>query len=189
MFNGTITGHLGRDPELRFLNDGQQVANFTVAVRQNKRSGQDQPARWVKVAVWGKAAEYVGNYVKKGDGVMCIGRVEAPELFTRRDGTQGMAEVFTAENIEKWSNAGEPRQQPAHEQQAPAAAAAPAPAPAPAPVAQQQPAPPAAPGWGGTAPAAAQAPAWTPQQQAYVQPPAQPGAQPPVWQSSEDPPF
>jgi single stranded DNA-binding protein (ssb) len=110
MFNGTITGHLGRDPDLRYLDNGQQVANFTVAVRQSKRNGQDLPARWVKVAVWGKAAEYVGNYVKKGDGVMCIGRVEAPELFTRRDGTQGLAEVFTAENIEKWTDGGQRQQ-------------------------------------------------------------------------------
>jgi single-strand DNA-binding protein len=171
MFNGTITGYLGQDPELRFLNDGQQVANFTVAVRQNKRNGEQLPPRWVKVAVWGKTAEYVGNYVKKGDGVMCIGRVEPPELFTRRDGTQGMAEVFTAENIEKWSDAAERRQdaaQPAAAQQQPLPAHQAAVAPASA---------------------AATAAPWTPEQQAYVQTPAQPAAQPPVRQSSEDPPF
>ena len=124
-YNSTITGNLGRDPELKYLDSGKTVANFTVAVRQAKR---DAPARWVKVAVWGKAAEYVGNYVKRGDSVMLIGRTEAPEIFTRRDGTTGIAEVFTAENIEKF---GERQQQaPAA---APAAPAAPAPVPAPAP--------------------------------------------------------
>lgn len=124
-YNSTITGNLGRDPELKYLDSGKTVANFTVAVRQAKR---DALARWVKVAVWGKAAEYVGNYVKRGDSVMLIGRTEAPEIFTRRDGTTGIAEVFTAENIEKF---GERQQQaPAA---APAAPAAPAPVPAPAP--------------------------------------------------------
>lgn len=124
-FTGQLSGNLGRDPELKYLENGKIVANFTLAVRQNKR---DAPARWVKVAVWGKAAEYVGNYVKKGDSVLCMGRVEAPELFTRRDGSQGLAEVFTAENIEKWGERSAPAQQAA-----PAAPAAPAPAPAPHP--------------------------------------------------------
>lgn len=146
-FYGQLTGNLGRDPELKYLENGRVVANFTVAVRQPKRQGQDQPARWVKVAVWGKPAEYVGNYVRKGDKVACFGRVEPPELFTRRDGSQGLAEVFTAENIEKWTDGGGQQQV----QQAPAAAP-PAQAPAaaqahaaPAPAAQ--PAHLAAAGW------------------------------------------
>jgi single-strand DNA-binding protein len=122
-FTAQLTGNLGRDPELKYLDSGKTVANFTVAVRQNKK---DAPARWVKVAVWGKAAEYVGNYVRKGDSVLLMGRVEAPEVFTRRDGTTGIAEVFTAENIEKF---GERQQQDQ---------AAPAPVQAAQPVYQQQ---------------------------------------------------
>jgi single-strand DNA-binding protein len=133
-FNGQLTGNLGRDPELKYLQNGSVVANFTIAVRQNKK---DAPARWVKVAVWGKAAEYVGNYVKKGDSVLLLGRVETPEVYTKRDGTTGVAEVFTAENIEKFGE----RQQPANwdgsaGQQAPVAA--------PAPMQMQQGAPAAA---------------------------------------------
>lgn len=124
-FIGQLTGNLGRDPELKYLDNGKAVANFTVAVRQPRRQGQEQPARWVEVAVWGKAAEYVGNYVRKGDKVFLYGRVEAPKVFTRRDGSQGMAEVFTAENIEKFGDAQQQGQQGG-------AAAAPAPA-APAP--------------------------------------------------------
>lgn len=119
-YNGQITGNLGRDPELKYLNDGKMVANFTVAVRQPRRQGQEQPARWVKVAVWGKSAEYVGNYVKKGDKVFLYGRVEEPELYTDRNGQQRLAERFTADNIEKFSDA---------QQGAPAQAAAPAVAP------------------------------------------------------------
>jgi single-strand DNA-binding protein len=142
-FNGTITGRLGRDPELKYLESGQVVANFTVAVRTS-RPQQDE-ARWVKVAVWGKPAEYVGNYVRKGDSVYLVGRVEAPEIFTDRNGEVRVAEKFTAENIENW----QPRD---HQGGAPARAAAPAaaPAPAPAPAPVYQP------------PAAAPAPAYAP---------------------------
>ncbi len=136
-FYGQLTGNLGRDPELKYLDNGRVVANFTVAVRQPKRQGQDQPARWVKVAVWGKPAQYVGDYVRKGDKVVCFGRVEPPEQFTRRDGSQGMAEVFTADNIEKWTDG-----QGQQGQQAPAAAP---PTQAPPPAAQ--PAHLAAAGW------------------------------------------
>lgn len=135
-FIGQITGNLGRDPELKYLENGQIVANFTVAVRQPKRQGQDQPARWVKVAVWGKSAEYVGNYVKKGDKVFLMGRVEEPEQYTDRNGQLRQAERFTAENIEKFGDA-------QGQQGAPAQTAVPAAAAAPAAVPPHQ----AAAGW------------------------------------------
>ena len=107
MFDGTLTGHVGKDPELKYLDNGQTVANFTLAVRRNKRQGVAQPARWVGVAVWGKPAEYVGNYIKKGDAVLLVGRVEAPELYTNRQGQPAIQERFTAANVEKWSEASE----------------------------------------------------------------------------------
>jgi single-strand DNA-binding protein len=132
-FTGFFSGHIGRDPELKYLDTGGMVANFTVAVRQPKRNGEDRPPRWVKVAVWGKSAEYVGNYVKKGDGVICYGRVEPPEVYQDRQGESRVVEKFTADNIEKWSDA-KPRQGDAQPGVAPAAAA-PAVAPAPRPAA------------------------------------------------------
>ena len=131
-FTGFFSGHIGRDPELKYLDTGGMVANFTVAVRQPKRNGEDRPPRWVKVAVWGKSAEYVGNYVKKGDGVICYGRVEPPEVYTDRQGEMRVVEKFTADNIEKWSDA-KPRQGDAQPGVAPAAVPAPAAAVAPAP--------------------------------------------------------
>ena len=114
-FNGFITGNLGRDPELRYLDNGRTVANFTLAVRQAKRRGEDLPARWVKVALWGQSAQFVADYVRKGDTVGVWGRVEAPELFTKKDGSTGLAEVFTADNVEKFSSSQQqaPAQQPA----------------------------------------------------------------------------
>jgi single-strand DNA-binding protein len=135
-FNGFITGNLGRDPELRCLDDGRMVANFTLAVRQAKRRGEDPPARWVKVAIWGRSAQYVADYVRKGDTVGVWGRVDAPELFTKRDGTTGVAEVFTADSVEKFS--GGQQQAPAQQQASSyAQASQPAARPAVAPAAAQ----------------------------------------------------
>lgn len=122
-FQGQLTGNLGRDPELRALESGQMVTTFSVAVRQPKKGGQDQPAYWVKVEVWGKTAQYAADYLKKGDSVFCAGTV-ALEQFTKRDGTQGFANVLKNANVEKFSS---------RDGDAPAAA----PAPVAAPVVKQ----------------------------------------------------
>lgn len=102
-FTGTITGNLGRDPELRALPSGQMVTNFSVAVRQPKVKGEDPPALWVKVELWGKTAEYAADYLKKGDSVYCTGEVKQEE-FTRRDGTAGQAIVLKNARVEKFSS-------------------------------------------------------------------------------------
>jgi single-stranded DNA-binding protein len=71
----------------------------------------------VKCTAWGKTAQIITDILQKGDRVFLVGRVEAPELFTRRDGQQGLAEKFTVEAFEKLSKAQE------QEQAAPASAA------------------------------------------------------------------
>lgn len=128
MFNGTITGNLGRDPELRHTPNGAPVAQFTVAVRQPKVRGQDPEPFWVKVEVWNATADWVSQNLRKGDQVSVASNQIVQENFTRRDGTQGQALVFKSANVEKVY-------QPRAEQAAPA----PAPAqPVAAPAAPQQ---------------------------------------------------
>lgn len=132
-FTGQLTGNLGRDPELRYLESGQTVATFSVAVRQPKRQGEDPPAFWVKVEVWGKTATWLADNLRKGDQVLVCGTV-AQETFTRRDGTAGQAVVIKNAQVEKmWEPRGQQQTQPAA---APAPAPAPAPAAAPAPATQ-----------------------------------------------------
>lgn len=135
-FIGQITGNIGRDPELKTLDmNGQPriVAEFSLAVRQPRRQGIDQPTRWVKCTAWGRTAELITDFLKKGDKVFLVGRVETPELFKRRDGTDAVAERFTVEAWEKWS-------ENPNTQAPDAAAQAAAPAPAPTQAAAQQPA-------------------------------------------------
>lgn len=130
-FTGQLTGNLGRDPELRYLESGQTVATFSVAVRQPKRQGEAPPAFWVKVEAWNKTATWLADNVRKGDQVLVCGTV-AQETFTRRDGTAGQAVVINNAQVEKmWEPRGQQQTQPAA-----APAPTPAPAPASAPVAQ-----------------------------------------------------
>lgn len=77
----TITGHLGRDIELRSLSDGTPVGGFSVADSQ----GRDKPAIWWRCSLFGKRAESLAPYLKKGQQVTIVGSVTERE-YTDKDG-------------------------------------------------------------------------------------------------------
>lgn len=79
----TIAGHLGRAPEVRFLNDGKPVANFSLAVTE-KRSGEDETT-WFNVSCFGKTAENVGKFLDKGRAALVQGRIRSRK-YTGKDG-------------------------------------------------------------------------------------------------------
>ena len=76
-----IVGNLGRDPELRYMQNGRAVCNFNVAVSERWRDRQTQEQRerttWYRVAVWGPQAESCNTYLSTGRRVMVIGNVSA----------------------------------------------------------------------------------------------------------------
>ncbi len=73
-----LVGNLGANPEMRFTQGGQAVANLRLATteRWTDRNGQKQEAtEWHRVVVWGKQAEIVGQYLTKGRQVYVEGRI------------------------------------------------------------------------------------------------------------------
>ncbi len=76
-----IVGNLGGDPELRYLQSGRAVCNFSVAVSERWRDRQTEERRerttWYRVAVWGGQAETCNTYLSRGRQVMVIGNVQA----------------------------------------------------------------------------------------------------------------
>ena len=77
-----LIGNLGRDPELRFVQSGQAVANFTLATndRWTDREGKPQErTEWHRIVVWGKQAENCANYLSKGRTVYIEGRLQTRE--------------------------------------------------------------------------------------------------------------
>ena len=91
-FNGTVTGNLARDPELKAFNNGTMVCNLVLGVKRPKRKGEDKPPFWVKAQIWGKQAEMAADWMHKGDLVLVAGEI-SEERFQKRDGTQGFAVV------------------------------------------------------------------------------------------------
>ena len=65
-----LIGNLGKDPEMRYMPSGDAIANLTLATSENwtdKTSGDKKElTEWHRVAFFGRTAEVVGQYLKKG---------------------------------------------------------------------------------------------------------------------------
>ena len=110
-----LVGNLGRDPEMRYTPSGQQVTNFSMATSE-KWTGQDGQIHdrtiWWKVTSWGKQAEIVNQYLKKGSKVLVEGRMNPddkgnPRTWTAQDGTVRASFEVTAQTIKFLTPKGE----------------------------------------------------------------------------------
>lgn len=73
-----LIGNLGADPEVKKLTDGKTVAKLVLATSDtyNKASGEKvTETQWHNLVAWGKTAEIVGKYLKKGNRVAIEGRL------------------------------------------------------------------------------------------------------------------
>jgi single-strand DNA-binding protein len=85
-----LIGNVGRDPEIRFTQAGEPIANFTLATNEvwNDKSGQKQErTEWHRVEVFGKTAQVVRDYVTKGRPIYIEGSIRYEE-WTDKDGNK-----------------------------------------------------------------------------------------------------
>lgn len=114
----TISGNLGKDPEVRQTQSGMQVANFSLAVRQNRPDDQgNYGTDWFRCAVWGKRSGTIERYFHKGNHVLVTGTFEVDEYNGQ---TQLGVNVTDFDLPERMSNQGQP-QRPSHKQATPSA--------------------------------------------------------------------
>lgn len=92
----TLIGHLGKDPEMRYMPSGEAIANFSIATSESwtdKASGdKKEKTEWHRCTAWGKLAEVFGQYIKKGSKVYVEGKIE-----TRKWTDKENVERFTTE--------------------------------------------------------------------------------------------
>lgn len=78
-----LIGNLGRDPELRYTQNGQAVVNFTLATTENwndRASGEKQErTEWHRIVAWGRTGELCAQYLSKGRTVYIEGRIQTRE--------------------------------------------------------------------------------------------------------------
>lgn len=74
-----LVGNLGRDPEVRYMPNGEAVCNFSIATTDNwkDKNGQKQEkTEWHNIVMYRKLAEIAGEYLKKGRPVYVEGRLQ-----------------------------------------------------------------------------------------------------------------
>ncbi len=85
-----LIGNLGRDPEIRYTQGGEPIANFSLATseRWTDKAGQKQErTEWHRVEVFGKAAQVARDYLSKGRPVYVEGSIRYDE-WTDKDGNK-----------------------------------------------------------------------------------------------------
>ena len=130
-----LIGRLGRDPEVRYMPNGEAVCNFSIATDETwkDQSGQRQTkTEWHAITLYRRIAEVAGQYLKKGSQVYIEGRIQSRK-YTGKDGIERTAyEIIgsemkmlggKAEGSSESANTAEPPAPP--RRQAPAAPAQP----------------------------------------------------------------
>lgn len=90
----TIVGNLTRDPELKFLDSGMALVNFSVAVTRKK--GEEEYTSYFDCTAWSSLAENVGN-LKKGDRVIVQGSFRQDRF--EKDGVKREKVSLLADNV------------------------------------------------------------------------------------------
>nr|WP_315116440.1 single-stranded DNA-binding protein [uncultured Neisseria sp.] len=116
-----LIGRLGRDPETRFMANGEAVCNFSVATSEKytDKNGQRQEAtEWHNVTMYRKLAEIAGQYLKQGSQVYIEGKIKSRK-YTDKNGVERTAYDIIANEMKMLGgNAQTPaqKQQPAQAQ-------------------------------------------------------------------------
>lgn len=109
----TIPGNLGSDPEVRYLNSGTAVTNFSLAVNKpGAKKGDGSTPDWFKVEVWGDDAQRAADTLRKGSRCIVTGRVRT-DRWTGKDGTERTTTIIRAEEWRTPDAAPSPAAQPA----------------------------------------------------------------------------
>ncbi|GBL03616.1 single-stranded DNA-binding protein [Glaciecola sp. KUL10] len=92
-----LVGNLGNDPEVRYMPNGNAVANLSIATSESWKDQQGQPqerTEWHKVTMYRRLAEIAGEYLKKGSQIYLEGKLQ-----TRKWQDQSGNDRYTTEVI------------------------------------------------------------------------------------------
>lgn len=105
---------LGRDAEVRYLANGDAVANLSLAVNYySKEAEHNRATQWVDATLWGKQAEALSSYLVKGS-VHCFALSDIHiETYQDRDGNERFKLVARVDSVELGPRQGESASAPA----------------------------------------------------------------------------
>ena len=89
----TLIGRLGRDPEVRYMPNGDAVCNFSLATSEkftDKSGNKAEKTEWHNIVIYRKLAEIAGQYLKKGSQVYLEGKIQSRK-YTDKNGVERTA--------------------------------------------------------------------------------------------------
>lgn len=98
----SLIGKLGKDPEIKEFEQGNQMANFTMATNdyyKNNKGERVEDTQWHRIVAWGKTAGIVGKYVKKGRQVAIEGRLVHRSYEDKDGATRYITEIVAHEIV------------------------------------------------------------------------------------------
>jgi single-strand DNA-binding protein len=97
-----ISGRLGQEPELRYTNSDVPVLNLSIASNRQKRDANGEKitvADWFRITVFGRDAEIIAQYARKGSALAFNGRLQM-DSYTDREGQQRTTTSVIADSFE-----------------------------------------------------------------------------------------
>ena len=96
-----LIGNLGKDPEIRSLEGGVKVANFSLATTETykgKNGEKVDSTEWHNIVLWRGLAEVAESYLKKGNSVYIEGKIRTRD-WTDKDGNKRYTTEIVADNM------------------------------------------------------------------------------------------
>lgn len=96
-----LIGNLGKDPEVTYLDNGNAKAIFSIATNEvyfDKDGKRQSHSEWHNITVWGKKAEYVEKYCRKGTSILAEGKLRT-ETWKDKEGKSHYRTFVLAEEI------------------------------------------------------------------------------------------
>lgn len=87
----TITGRIAKDVEVRYSKDGLALVSLTIP--DNQGSGENKKTVWFDVTFFGKQAETIGQYFKKGANIAISGKVAEAHAYLKKDSNEPAAVI------------------------------------------------------------------------------------------------
>jgi len=104
-----LVGRLGKDPEVRYTQDGTMVTNFNLATDENykdKNGEKVQKTEWHRIVTFGKLAEICGNYLVKGKLVFIEGKIQT-RAWDDKDGVKRYTTEIVANDMKMLDSKGQ----------------------------------------------------------------------------------
>lgn len=97
-----LIGNLGQDPEIKTLDSGKKVANFTIATHDTFKNNDGQKVEettWHNIVAWNGLAELASRFLKKGREVAVDGRIVYKSYEDKKGVTKYITEIVLNEML------------------------------------------------------------------------------------------